>query len=111
MAMQSNLLRTITWRCSDYLLAKVDDFCLAGFAASRQQALSYCVTAFLDHPTVYSKLDIKELREPMKRLVSMELSQSTYNTLSSFCASNGLTISEVIRMAVYREVVQHDAEK
>lgn len=111
MMTQNSPMRTITWRCSDYLLAMVDAFCLAGFAASRQQAISYAVAAYLSRPIVYSKLDIKALREPMKNLVSTELSQSAYNTLSGFCASNSLTISEAIRMAVYQEVVQHDTEK
>ena len=111
MAARSNRPKIVTWRCSDYLLAMVDDFCMHGYASSRQQALIYAVTAFLSRPTVYSKLDIKALREPMKNLVSMELTQSTYDKMSGFCLDNGLSISEVVRMAVYQEVIQYYAEE
>jgi len=72
---------------------------------SRQEKICVALWSFLRRPHIYSKLEKLELREPVTEIVSVLVPDRLYNEISEYADSQGISLSEVIRMALYQEVV------
>lgn len=102
------LQKVISWRCSKQMLSAIASF--GGGELSQQQVFSYAIQAFLNRPTLYRKIDVKAMREPTVKLLSFNLPMGLYQQVVLFAAQYSLSISSVVRMAIYQEVVCCDTE-
>lgn len=98
-------LRSIQFRCSKRFLQVMGPGQTEAEKSSRQEKICVALWSFLRRPHVYSKLDKLELREPVTEIVSVLVPDRLYIEIARFAESQGISLSEVIRMALYQEVV------
>ena len=75
---------------------------------SKSQAIQYLLVKYMEHPEIFSVLEVRELREPMEASISVTVPQELQAQLTKFADQKHLKLSEVIRMAIYRELILND---
>lgn len=106
--MQNSNFKSVQFRCSKRFLNAMGPAGTEEEKEIRHQILCVALWGYLARPQIYQKLDEKALREPVNQKVSILIPTALYNQVSSFASEHKLTLSEVIRMALYQEVLSHD---
>ena len=75
---------------------------------TKSQAVQYVLVKYMEHPEIFSELDVRELREPMEVSTSITMPEELQAQLTEFADQKHLKVSEVIRMAIYRELILND---
>ena len=76
-------------------------------AMTKSQAVQYVLVKYMEQPEIFSVLDVRELREPMEVSMSITVPEELQAQLTAFADQRQLKVSEVIRMAIYRELILH----
>lgn len=103
--MKNPNLRNVQFRCSKRFLQEMGPGQTEAEKTSRQEKICVALWSFLRRPHIYSKLEKLELREPVTEIVSVLVPDRLYIEISEYADSQGISLSEVIRMALYQEVV------
>ena len=99
-------MATLSLRLGETLQMKYQEYYKTVHATiSKSQAVQYLLIKYLERPSVYSVLEVRELREPMKYSMSLTLPEELQTHLAEFSDKHGLKASEVVRMAIYQELI------
>ena len=97
---------TLSLRMGSSLYRSFQAYCQGpGKQLNRSQAFQYLIASYLKAPQIYSPLTVRELREPMVHAVSLSLPEGLHQQICGFAGERGLTISQVLRFAVYQELI------
>ena len=75
---------------------------------NKMQTIQYLLICYLKSPQIFSPLEIKELREPMQRTITIQLPQELHEQMIDLAQSHQLKFSEIFRMAIYQELKAKD---
>ena len=102
---------TLSLRLGSTLHTRVQAYCESlSQTMSKSQALQYVLVKYLEHPAEYSVLQVRELREPMAYSLSLTIPEKLQQQVSAFADTHNLKVSEVLRMALYQELIIHDSQ-
>ena len=74
---------------------------------TKSQAIQYLLMQYLQCPQTYSVLDVRALREPLEHSITIMLPEELQHQLLDMAAGKRLKVSEVLRMAIYQELIIH----
>lgn len=67
------------------------------------------VSAYLDSPIIYDRLEVRALRAPLSETLTIRMPAKLHNRLAKESLTSGESISMLIRMALYHwEVSRHE---
>ena len=104
--MGSNLT-VCNFRLSDEMLRCIEE--RSSDAQTKEDVVVLCILKFVENPVYYSSLSVRALRAPLTSTMSVKLSASTIKKIKIVSTMfGGVPSSQIIRMAIYHEVMKSE---